>query len=199
MLGARGVLLATVVASATALKLRELNPLRALFREEPYLVEFHASHAEQCDEMKPVMRRVERKLGTRFLKYEVWSDPAAYKLMQFLDKNPAGKSQCGGLPFFYNRKTGAVVCGATTEANLENWAKGVAHAVVLTPPPSAEAIAVAGRATGARARRGRLANAKKREAIEKMRGADPKRAAALEAARSAPPSARRLPPPLKEA
>jgi hypothetical protein len=166
--------------------------------------------------MKPVMRKLEKKLGTRILKYEVWNDPAAYKLMQFLDKNPSGKSQCGGLPFFYNRRTGAVVCGATTEANLENWARGRKHAVVLTPPPSAEQcgapaspslffffvaiyptrrIAVSARATGEKARRARLANEKKRAAVDKIRARNPGAAAGLE---RAPPANPRLPRPLEE-
>merc|ERR1719247_1512197 len=84
------------------------------------------------------MSAVEKSLNTRILKWDVWSDPAAYKLMQFLDKGPDGRSKCGGLPFFYNRKTGKIVCGATTEKNLMNWAQGLKHEMVLSPPPSAE-------------------------------------------------------------
>ena len=181
--------------ACSGLRLRELSPRKLFFREEPYLVEFHGVVCEQCDEMKPVMRALERKLGTRFLKYEVWNDPAAYKLMQFLDKNPSGKSQCGGLPFFYNRRTGAVVCGATTEANLENWARGRKHAVVLTPPPSAEQIAISGRATGEKARRARAANEKKRAAVDTARAANPAAGGGLASKLPANP---RLPPPLKE-
>ena len=167
-------LLLSALPRGAPLSLREVAgaPLRLVGlggREEPYLVEFYGIMCEQCDEMLGPMRRLEKKLGTKILKYEVWNDPAAYKLMQFLDKTPAGRSQCGGLPFFYNRKTGAVVCGATTEANLEDWAAGRKHAVVLTPPPSPDQIKVQGRVTGAKARQQRVANEKKRKAVEDMR------------------------------
>ena len=189
----RVLLSALVVSSAWAMRLKELNPLRLVMREEPYLVEFHGVMCEQCDEMKPVMRRLERKLKTRFLKYEVWNDPASYKLMQFLDRNPSGRSQCGGLPFFYNRKTGACVCGATTEANLELWATGKKHAVVLTPPPSAEQIKVQSRVTGAKARQQRVANEKKRLAVEKMRSRNPKAAPSSSSLADKLPSNPRLP------
>ena len=167
-------LLLSALPRGAPLSLRKVAgaPLRLVGlggREEPYLVEFYGIMCEQCDEMLGPMRRLEKKLGTTILKYEVWNDPAAYKLMQFLDKTPAGRSQCGGLPFFYNRKTGAVVCGATTEANLEDWAAGRKHAVVLTPPPSPDQIKVQGRVTGAKARQQRVANEKKRKAVEDMR------------------------------
>merc|ERR1719238_2151031 len=69
------------------------------------------------------MSAVEKSLNTRILKWDVWSDPAAYKLMQFLDKGPDGRSKCGGLPFFYNRKTGKIVCGATRRSTRRRaWA-----------------------------------------------------------------------------
>ncbi|KAH8061061.1 hypothetical protein JL722_4355 [Aureococcus anophagefferens] len=193
-------LLLAALPRGAPLSLREVAgaPLRLVGlggREEPYLVEFYGIMCEQCDEMLGPMRRLEKKLGTKILKYEVWNDPAAYKLMQFLDKTPAGRSQCGGLPFFYNRKTGAVVCGATTEANLEDWAAGRKHAVVLTPPPSPDQIKVQGRATGAKARQQRVANEKKRKAVEDMRDRqlEPGAAAGLGSKLREPAAARRSP------
>ena len=100
--------LLALVTATQAIRLKQLNPLSYIWREEPYLIEFHAAGADQCDEMKPAMSAVEKELNTRILKWDVWSDPAAYKLMQFLDKGPDGRSKCGGLPFFYNRKTGGL-------------------------------------------------------------------------------------------
>lgn len=180
--------LLALVGTAQAIRLRELNPLRMVFKEEAYLIEFHAAGADQCDEMKAPIKQVERKLGTRILQWDVWSDPAAYKLMQFLDKGPDGRSKCGGLPFFYNRNTGKIICGATTEKNLENWARGVKHDMVLSPPASAEQRRVQQRVTGREARVARQTFDRKKKMVEelvakkKLRAASaPKAAAAKQA------------------
>ena len=177
------------LATAThALRLKQLNPLNILWREEPYLIEFHAAGADQCDEMRPAMSAVEQALNTRILKWDVWSDPAAYKLMQFLDKGPDGRSKCGGLPFFYNRKTGKIVCGATTEKNLMNWATGLKHEMVLSPPPSQEQKRVQQRVSGREARIARQAFERKKKLVADMqakkraRGAAPAAAAPTRAA-----------------
>lgn len=63
-----------------------------------------------------------------------------------------------GLPFYYNRKTGRIVCGATTYENLENWATGQSHSLTQAPPISQEEVEVKGRVTGSKARMARLAN-----------------------------------------
>jgi hypothetical protein len=185
--------LLALATAAHAIRLKQLNPLNVLWREEPYLIEFHAAGADQCDEMKPAMSAVEKTLNTRILKWDVWSDPAAYKLMQFLDKGPDGRSKCGGLPFFYNRKTGKIVCGATTEKNLMNWATGLKHEMVLSPPPSADQKRVQQRVTGREARIARQAFERKKKLVEELqakkraRGAAP--AAAAAPTRAAPKEA----------
>ena len=199
MARARLALLLLAAGAADAGILGRLNPLRlvGVGREEPYLVAFEGASVKECQEMRPVLKKLERKLGTRVLLYDVWADPAScrsrvaearlegtlvprrasglrlvelsaasverarprpregtrgrdrkgpmqrraengrYKLMQFLEKDAGGKSMCGGLPFYYHRRTGAIICGATTLANLEAWARGEPHQVLLTPPPSA--------------------------------------------------------------
>ncbi len=177
--------LLALAATAHAIRLKQLNPLSYIWREEPYLIEFHAAGADQCDEMKPAMSAVEKELGTRILKWDVWSDPAAYKLMQFLDKGPDGRSKCGGLPFFYNRKTGKIVCGATTEKNLMNWATGLKHEMVLSPPPSQEQKRVQQRVTGREARIARQAFERKKKLVAEMQAKKRARGAAAPAAPSA--------------
>ena len=177
--------LLALITTAHAIRLKQLNPLSYIWREEPYLIEFHAAGADQCDEMKPAMTAVEKELGTRILKWDVWSDPAAYKLMQFLDKGPDGRSKCGGLPFFYNRKTGKIVCGATTEKNLMNWATGLKHEMVLSPPPSAEQKRVQQRVTGREARIARQAFERKKKLVAEMQAKKKARGAAAPAAPSA--------------
>ena len=178
-----------LIATAQAIRLKQLNPLSYIWREEPYLIEFHAAGADQCDEMKPAMSAVEKELGTRILKWDVWSDPAAYKLMQFLDKGPDGRSKCGGLPFFYNRKTGKIVCGATTEKNLMNWAQGLKHEMVLSPPPSAEQKRVQQRVTGREARIARQAFERKKKLVAEMQAKKKARGAPAAPGAAAPQAA----------
>ena len=181
--------LLALVTATQAIRLKQLNPLSYIWREEPYLIEFHAAGADQCDEMKPAMSAVEKSLNTRILKWDVWSDPAAYKLMQFLDKGPDGRSKCGGLPFFYNRKTGKIVCGATTEKNLMNWAQGLKHEMVLSPPPSAEQKRVQQRVTGREARIARQAFERKKKLVEEMQAKKRARGAPAAPGAAAPQAA----------
>lgn len=126
-------------------------------RDEPYLLEFSGKSAEaDVKKMTPQLKKLEKKLKTRIVRFDIWNDPSAYKLFLLLDKSPRGKSLCGGLPFYYNRKTGRIVCGATTYENLENWATGQAHMLSLPPPQSQAEIEVKGRVTGTKARQARL-------------------------------------------
>ena len=34
------------------------------------------------------------------------------------------KGRCGGVPFFYNKKTGKFICGAADYDGLKKWAIG---------------------------------------------------------------------------
>ena len=47
-----------------------------------------------------------------------------------------GHDECGQLPFYYNRRTGQAVCGATSYMNLKRWAIGDLKAVFMDPPES---------------------------------------------------------------
>ena len=82
---AAALLFAARVGAVT--RLQSLNPLRLLGIgvEEPYLVEFEGSTVKECQEMVPVMRQLERKLGTKILRYDVWADPGLRPRGDFLD------------------------------------------------------------------------------------------------------------------
>ncbi len=60
--------------------------------------------------------------------YEVWRDDKAAKLFRLWDGG-----NCGGVPYFYNKKTKQWICGATTYPNLRDWAVG-AHCENFLPP-----------------------------------------------------------------
>lgn len=51
-----------------------------------------------------------------------------------LDKDGA----CGGVPFYFNKKTRGWICGATTYPNFKAWATGAPHERFLPPPKEEE-------------------------------------------------------------
>jgi len=130
------VLLLFFVASACGLDGRRRSVCFLGFkRKEPYLLEFGGKAVkEESKKMAPIMRRIERQYKTRIVRFDIYSDAAAYRLWLLLDKSPRGASLCGGLPFYYNRKTGAIICGPTTTENFEAWAAGEDHKTALPPP-----------------------------------------------------------------
>jgi hypothetical protein len=69
--------------------------------------------------MAPLIERLEQELGVKVQRIEVWHNEDNAKLLQELDQG-----RCGGVPFFYNLKTGKWICGATSYENLKKWAEG---------------------------------------------------------------------------
>lgn len=94
-----------------------------------YLLEFHSDQAEYKDEMEPVLRRLENDLSTKVRRINIFR---RREFMGVLEK--IGHDECGQLPFYYNRRTGQAVCGATSYMNLRRWAVGDLKAVFMDPP-----------------------------------------------------------------
>lgn len=69
--------------------------------------------------MKPLVEEVEKELGVKIEKLEVWNDEANLKKMEEVDKG-----RCGGVPFFYNSETDEFICGSANKAKIVAWAKG---------------------------------------------------------------------------
>lgn len=80
--------------------------------------------------MEPLLQRLESETGLTFRRFEVWYNLDNLKLLQTLDQHNA----CGGVPYFYNKKTRGWICGATTYANFKAFATGRAHEHFLSPP-----------------------------------------------------------------
>ncbi len=54
----------------------------------------------------------------------MWHNSENAKLLQKYDKDAEGNEFCGGIPFFYNEKTGKKICGNTSFEKLKAWAQG---------------------------------------------------------------------------
>ncbi len=83
------------------------------------LIEFYGTECHFCKVMQPLVERLEEETGIKITKIEVWHNEANAKMMQEVDKG-----YCGGVPFFFNKKTGKWICGASTYENLKKWALG---------------------------------------------------------------------------
>jgi hypothetical protein len=67
--------------------------------------------------MEPLVERLETEEGVSIGKLEVWHHEANAKIMREYDKG-----YCGGVPFFFNKKTGKWICGETDYERLKQWA-----------------------------------------------------------------------------
>ena len=67
--------------------------------------------------MVPLVERLEREEGVNIAKLEVWHHETNAKIMREYDQG-----KCGGVPFFFNKKTGKWICGETDYERLKTWA-----------------------------------------------------------------------------
>ena len=86
---------------------------------DPNLIVFYGTECVHCHRMDPLIERLEEELNTEFTKLEVWHNEQNARIQEQLDKG-----FCGGVPFFYNKKSGKWICGETMYENLKKWALG---------------------------------------------------------------------------
>ena len=67
--------------------------------------------------MDPLVERLEDEEGAKIARLEVWHNEANAKLMREYDNG-----FCGGVPFFFNKKTGKWICGSADYERLKKWA-----------------------------------------------------------------------------
>jgi hypothetical protein len=67
--------------------------------------------------MDPLVERLEDEAGVKVEQLEVWHNEANAKTMREYDKG-----YCGGVPFFFNKKTGKWICGSTDYERFKKWA-----------------------------------------------------------------------------
>lgn len=84
--------------------------------EKARLLEFYGRECPHCLRMEPLVAQLEKETGIKVEKYEVWHDQKNAELMKQYDKD------CGGVPFFFNEKTGESICGSVPYEMLKEWA-----------------------------------------------------------------------------
>ena len=83
------------------------------------LIEFYGTECVHCREMEPLIKRLEKEEELKVEKLEVWHNTDNLNIMRELDKG-----YCGGVPFFYNKKTNKWICGSTSYEKFKEWALG---------------------------------------------------------------------------
>ena len=106
------------------------------------LVYFYDPSNPLCKEMEPANRKIERTLKKSIIRFNI-AQSRNKELLDHLDQH-IGK--CKSTPYYYNRETHQAICGPTTYANLNAWAKGLKseyrkpprlskeHAAKVVPP-----------------------------------------------------------------
>lgn len=97
---------------------------------KPYLIQFKGKGDDYCAQMEPLKEQLEEELGVNIKTFEVWYDSKNLELLQRMDRG-----RCGGVPFFYNKRSRRYICGATTYANLRAWAL-CQPCEPIAPPPN---------------------------------------------------------------
>jgi len=96
---------------------------------KPYLIQFKGKGDDYCAQMEPLKEQLKEELGVEIRCFEVWYNSKNLELLQRLDRG-----RCGGVPFFYNKRSRRYICGATTYANLKAWAVCEPCEPFLPPP-----------------------------------------------------------------
>jgi thiol-disulfide isomerase/thioredoxin len=86
---------------------------------ESNLLEFYGTECVHCRFMNPLIERLEAETGLKIKKMEVWHNERNAQLLQQIDRD-----FCGGVPFFFNVKTGKWICGSASYEKLKEWALG---------------------------------------------------------------------------
>lgn len=83
------------------------------------LVEYYGTECKHCIEMMPLIEKLEKEHNVKIERKETWHNSA--NKAEF-EKTDNGK--CGGVPFFFNKKTKKTLCGSVPYEDLVKWALG---------------------------------------------------------------------------
>lgn len=83
-----------------------------------HLLEFYGEECPHCVGMHELVVQLEKEEGIKVEALEVWHNEENAKKLEDFDKN-----FCGGVPFFYNKKTNKWICGEADYNELKDWAQ----------------------------------------------------------------------------
>ncbi|MDO8628009.1 MAG: hypothetical protein Q7K42_06080 [Candidatus Diapherotrites archaeon] len=91
--------------------------------ENSTLVEFFGKECPHSQKMFSLVEKLERETGLKVLKLEVWHSQENQLLMsQYEDIFSEASGGQVGVPTFYNKATGEILCGEVDYSALKEWA-----------------------------------------------------------------------------
>eukprot|EP01041_Mallomonas_annulata_P004899 gene4899-9766_t len=116
-------------------KERKLLPKLLPHNDPCYLIAVGADNNDNCEQMEPVLQRLEEDLDTKVRRISLSRRREFLTALEIM-----GHDECGGLPFYYNRRTGQAVCGATTYVNLKKLGTGDLNHLFNDAPENIQAM-----------------------------------------------------------
>ena len=83
------------------------------------LLMFYGDECKHCHEMIPLVEKLEKERNVKVSRVETWHSSANKKK---LEATP-GYKECGGVPFFFNKKNKKTICGSAPYEKLKAWAE----------------------------------------------------------------------------
>lgn len=84
------------------------------------LLDFYGTECVHCNEMQPMLEQLQKDLKLKIRRIEVWHDEENAQLLEEIDQG-----KCGGVPFFFNKRTKKWLCGAQDYETVKAWALGL--------------------------------------------------------------------------
>ena len=81
------------------------------------LLFFYGDECPHCHSLMPRIEEVEKQLGVKFERFEVWHDQKNAELLKQYDKG-----HCGGVPFLYNTAAKEWICGSVETDKVHAFA-----------------------------------------------------------------------------
>ncbi len=81
------------------------------------LLMFTGTECTHCHEMDPLVEKLEKEIKVSVEKLEVWHNAENMAFLESIDQG-----MCGGIPFFFNEKSGRKICGNVKYEKLKEWA-----------------------------------------------------------------------------
>lgn len=86
-----------------------------------YLEEYYGLECPICEVMREQLDKLEKELGVSVRRFEVWHNKENMDKVEALE---ASGVKVPGIPLFYNKHTGGVLCGENSYEKLKAWALG---------------------------------------------------------------------------
>ncbi len=82
------------------------------------LLYFYGTECPHCERMLVLVKKLEKEKNLSVEEIEVWHNEENTRMLEGFDDD-----NCGGVPFFYNTKTKAWLCGEASYKQILKWAE----------------------------------------------------------------------------